>query len=257
MNSGSRTTPEMRQAIYQRVLAGEKMAAISRDLQLSRQLVSQIVQRYTKAAAEGSIKPERQRRNLAHKYPDQIAALRLLVTTRTPAELSQHGFKGWNYRSLQKLTAALFKFHMMRPEAEALLREWGVESDSTWAAPDGTIPAGGDLKALPRRGFAGEPLPAAYGIYLASPTGQKVQEGIKAFIAREQEAMLASGFRGWPGKKLGRRFTVNPSPHPAPLEESSPISNPADVHRRLDAARALIGEAAVQRVINHYRKKTI
>lgn len=247
MNPKTDLTPELRLATYQRYLAGEKQNAIARDLGCSRQAVSEIVAR--QAAADGNSVPGGRTRDLAKKMPTEFSVLRQLVTSRTPQELGVGDFTKWNDRALQALALSIFQVQVKRPEAKALLHEWGI------VIPLGRPPSGHPASrkaAEPRRGYAREALPRAYQEYMDSPAGQRVAAGLKAYLEKEQAARLASGRRGWPPKPLGARYSVNPDPRASVYPETDSMPNRAEIEVRLHAARAILGDSQVQQVIGHY-----
>jgi hypothetical protein len=269
-----KTTPEIRDTIYQRLKAGEIAARLAEEYGVSRQLISVIQMRYKAAEASGVPAGERKRRNLAELIPQKLEALRVIVTTKTPAEIGYPTFSGWNYRAAQKVMADLFHFKMLKPEVEKHLTEWGALAPPRWADANGYIPPSGDIRPGREEVFEQD-----FYDYINSDIGRQVAAKSKEWEERERKEREEAIAKGWVPRKRGRpRSKPAPAPGVHPTSDSAdPISSKAtapgpasvpgpknggpknqgiltseEIERRLEEARKQIGDSKVQAVLDHY-----
>ena len=276
-----KTTPEIRAAIYERLKAGEKAIRLAAEYGVTRQLVSLIQIRYREAEKSGETGEERKRRDLSKLVPQKLEALRIIVTSRTPAEMGYPGFSGWNYRAAQMVMAELLHFKMLRPEMEKIMTGWGLLAQPLWKDHWGYVPATGDIGAS-RRAKREEVYEQDFYDYINSDIGRQVAAKSKEWEERERKERDEALANGWVPRKRGRpRKPPAPAPEPDPSAEpgsapspaSAPASAPApvpvpapaqpgskkqgiltseEIERRLEEARRLIGDSKVQDVLDHY-----
>lgn len=234
----AKTTPAQRAEIYRRHQAGEKTARLAAEYGISGEYARTIILKHRDAEQAGESATTRKRRNLSQLIPDQLQALRALVTSKTPAELGLTQFSGWNYRSVQAAMRQLCDVRLMQFEAEQFLTDCGLPI----------------VAVAPSRRRVEEQFDQDYYDYINSDIGRQVRERAKEAEARElAEAAERVRSRQNPGRRAGDPANAAAAPtksSPGRAVESLSVD---EMERRLQAAAAMLDGDKVQAVLDHYQ----
>jgi transposase-like protein len=224
-------SPDEKLALVRRVEAGESQTAIGREFGISRQAVFIMVQGAQRALSEGRPVGKIGR---AIQHPldaQQLAQLRAIVTTQTPAEAKIPGVHlGWTGKAARALVKRLFGRGSQAAQLHDHLRTWGVFK-SDYIPMDLYPEMSPELKA-----------------YLESDIGKEVIRREQEWIAKEKERFELEGPQK---KKLGR---PRKEPLPAPPDGDHEDDNISleDMERSIKEMQKTMGKQKIDAVKARY-----